>query len=177
MPWIAMGDFNEVLTHVIKLGGPALCDTQIDQFRNTVDYCGLHDLPFSGARYTWHNNCVNGTNVKERLDYAFINNAWPHLFGATEVSHLDFFKSDHRALLLSLNHVAPAVSQRFKSRFHFEALWLKEEEASDIILKNWVTSIADPILQIANNLSACSFHLQTWHRRKYGELPRQINST
>uniref|UniRef100_A0A803NVH0 Reverse transcriptase domain-containing protein n=1 Tax=Cannabis sativa TaxID=3483 RepID=A0A803NVH0_CANSA len=105
MPWLVMGDFNEVLSHTDKLGGPLRCDIQIENFRKAIDHCGLHDISFSGARYIWHNNCVNGTNVKERLDYAFTNNAWLPDFGADEVTHLDFFKSDHRALLVSVGSI------------------------------------------------------------------------
>ncbi|XP_060959283.1 uncharacterized protein LOC133030526 [Cannabis sativa] len=129
------------------------------------------------ARYTWHNNSVNGTNVKERLDYAFINNTWLPDFGANEVSHLDFLKSDHRALLVSVGSVAGGTHRQYKSRFHFEKIWLNEEEALDIINKHWTNASSDPILQIKNNLSSCSSHLLSWHRTKFGGLQKKIHST
>uniref|UniRef100_A0A803Q084 Reverse transcriptase domain-containing protein n=1 Tax=Cannabis sativa TaxID=3483 RepID=A0A803Q084_CANSA len=98
MPWLVMGDFNEIISHSDKLGGPLKNDSQIDDFRTTIDASGLHELIFDGERFTWHNNNICGSNVKERLDYGFINSSWMNEFQVPTISHLDFFQSDHRAL-------------------------------------------------------------------------------
>ncbi|KAF4357819.1 hypothetical protein F8388_024430 [Cannabis sativa] len=71
--------------------------------------------------------------------------------------------------------VAGGTHRQYKSQFHFEKIWLNEEEALDIINKHWTNASSDPLLQIKNNLSSCSSHLQSWHRTKFGGLPKKIH--
>uniref|UniRef100_A0A803PDB5 Reverse transcriptase domain-containing protein n=1 Tax=Cannabis sativa TaxID=3483 RepID=A0A803PDB5_CANSA len=40
--------------------------------------------------------------------------------------------------------------------------------------RNWNSTTADPTTQILRNLTACSLQLQTWHRNKFGDLPKKI---
>uniref|UniRef100_A0A803PC16 Reverse transcriptase domain-containing protein n=1 Tax=Cannabis sativa TaxID=3483 RepID=A0A803PC16_CANSA len=122
----------------------------------------------------WHNNNTNGTNVKERLDYGFINSMWFNNFNVPTVSHLDFFQSDHRALLVQINPLLSTCNQKFKSRFRFEKLWLNEDMCSEIIANNWKNATAVPTTQILQNLTACSHQLQAWHMQKFGDLPKKI---
>ncbi|XP_060961152.1 uncharacterized protein LOC133031663 [Cannabis sativa] len=177
MPWLVMGDFNEIISHLDKLGGPLKNETQIDDFRTAIDKSGLQELNFDGNRFTWHNNNTNGTNVKERLDYGFINSMWFNNFNVPTVSHLDFFQSDHRALLVQINPLLSTCNQKFKSRFRFEKQWLNEDMCSEIIANNWKNATADPTTQILQNLTACSHQLQAWHMQKFGDLPKKIKTS
>uniref|UniRef100_A0A803PAK3 CCHC-type domain-containing protein n=1 Tax=Cannabis sativa TaxID=3483 RepID=A0A803PAK3_CANSA len=177
MPWLVMGDFNEIISHLDKLGGPLKNETQIDDFRTAIDKSGLQELNFDGNRFTWHNNNTNGTNVKERLDYGFINSMWFNNFNVPTVSYLDFFQSDHRALLVQINPLLSTCNQKFKSRFRFEKLWLNEDMCSEIIANNWKNATADPTTLILQNLIACSHQLQAWHMQKFGDLPKKIKIT
>uniref|UniRef100_A0A803QQP1 CCHC-type domain-containing protein n=1 Tax=Cannabis sativa TaxID=3483 RepID=A0A803QQP1_CANSA len=81
------------------------------------------------------------------------------------------------SLTLVRMSVAGGTHRQYKSQFHFEKIWLNEEEALDIINKHWTNASSDPLLQIKNNLSSCSSHLQSWHRTKFGGLPKKIHST
>ncbi|KAL0292084.1 UNVERIFIED_CONTAM: hypothetical protein Scaly_2605700 [Sesamum calycinum] len=55
-PWLCAGDFNEILAHSEKKGGPLRAEWQIRNFRNCLAECSLHDLGFQGATFTWCNN-------------------------------------------------------------------------------------------------------------------------
>ncbi|XP_060959448.1 uncharacterized protein LOC133030655 [Cannabis sativa] len=174
LPWLVMGDFNEIISHTDKLGGPIKNDSQIDDFRNTIDASGLQELIFEGERFTWHNNNTCGSNVKERLDYGFINSPWIQVFKVPIISHLDFFQSDHRATMVNAQPLSSIPAQKFKSRFRFERLWLHEDDCSTIIANNWHSSLANPTSQLLQNLADCATNLQSWHRAKFGDLPKKI---
>ncbi|KAG8494050.1 hypothetical protein CXB51_011564 [Gossypium anomalum] len=72
-PWMAIGDFNVILSPTEKRGG------------------------FRGPQFTWQRG-----EVMERLDRAICNNAWCTLFPISLVTHLPQLKSDYRPLKLSL---------------------------------------------------------------------------
>ena len=52
LPWVLMGDFNDMLLNDEKLGGLLVNRTRISAFRNCMDKCGLIDLGFHGPRFT-----------------------------------------------------------------------------------------------------------------------------
>ena len=55
LPWILIGDFNDMISEEEKLGGLPVNRTHIAAFRNCLDKCGLKDLGFHGPRFTWTN--------------------------------------------------------------------------------------------------------------------------
>uniref|UniRef100_A0A803PJK4 Reverse transcriptase domain-containing protein n=1 Tax=Cannabis sativa TaxID=3483 RepID=A0A803PJK4_CANSA len=175
LPWLVMGDFNEIISHDDKLGGAIRNESQIDAFRETVDHCNLTELNFEGERFTWHNNNSRGANVKERLDYGFINDKWTDLMATPVLKHLDFYASDHRVLLADISQSNIQQVRPFKSRFRFEKIWLKEDDCLEIISKFWNNlTVSDPTALTLDNISSCAFHLQSWHRHKFGDIPKKI---
>jgi hypothetical protein len=54
-PWIACGDFNEVLCQEEHAGPRDRLHSQIELFKECLDDCGLMDLGFSGPMFTWSN--------------------------------------------------------------------------------------------------------------------------
>lgn len=55
LPWMAIGDFNEVLTVDEKKGGGPLDTSRALRFAEMLDNCDLTDLGFIGPRFTWTN--------------------------------------------------------------------------------------------------------------------------
>lgn len=73
LPWLCIGDFNEILWAFEKQGGRAFCTTQrrhLSDFMNTNE---LLDLGFQGQAYTWCGKRTNGVLIRERLDRGLIN--------------------------------------------------------------------------------------------------------
>ena len=96
LPWVFLGDFNEMISEDEKMGGLPLNRNRISAFRNCIDKCGLMDLGFQGPRFTWTNKTpVWQCNIKERLDRGLGNAKWKILFPTAEVHHLPRVKSDH----------------------------------------------------------------------------------
>ncbi|PON64218.1 Endonuclease/exonuclease/phosphatase, partial [Parasponia andersonii] len=101
-PWLCMGDFNEILGTEDKLGGTFHNEVAMEVFCHSLDNCGLQPIDYNGPRFTWDNKHYNLTHVQERLDWAMINTEWRDLFQFASLSHLRFYESDQRALLLNL---------------------------------------------------------------------------
>ena len=55
LPWVLLGDFNEMISEDEKMGGLPLNRNRISAFRNCMDKCGLMDLGFQGPQFTWTN--------------------------------------------------------------------------------------------------------------------------
>ena len=52
LPWICLGDFNEILATTEKNGGQDRSIRQILDFQETVNSCAFIDLGYQGASYT-----------------------------------------------------------------------------------------------------------------------------
>ncbi|KAL0412514.1 UNVERIFIED_CONTAM: putative ribonuclease H protein [Sesamum radiatum] len=54
-PWLAMGDFNAVMSQTEKRGGKPFASASRNALGNEFDVCNLIDLGFTGASFTWSN--------------------------------------------------------------------------------------------------------------------------
>lgn len=52
LPWICMGDFNEILCVDETIGGNPRLERQMNQFRTVLNKCYFRDLGFIGPRFT-----------------------------------------------------------------------------------------------------------------------------
>lgn len=55
IPWVCIGDFNEILFTDEKQGWLARMERQMQGFRDALDYCILKDTGFNGFPFTWYN--------------------------------------------------------------------------------------------------------------------------
>lgn len=76
IPWMLIGDSNDISDADEKLGGTR--SFHCSRFANWISSCNLIDLGFSGPRFTWSNLRLG--HVKERLDRALSNADWRLLF-------------------------------------------------------------------------------------------------
>ncbi|XP_024195622.1 uncharacterized protein LOC112198734 [Rosa chinensis] len=95
LPWVVIGDFNEILNNGEKIDGPPKAERHMRGFREVLGYCELLDLGFQGSRETWWNS-----ETHLRLDRAVCTPSWCDVFGYAKVIHLPHRKSDHVPILL-----------------------------------------------------------------------------
>ena len=56
LPWLMLGDFNEVLSGDDKFGGNSVNLNRVLEFKECLDECNMLDLGFAGPKYTWTNS-------------------------------------------------------------------------------------------------------------------------
>lgn len=89
LPWVCIGDFNEILRQEEQMG-PNTCDSsQIAGFREAVDVCGLSDLGYKGLDWTFEKRVTGGQYCRVRLDRALASTSWSNLFPFASVDHFD----------------------------------------------------------------------------------------
>lgn len=90
-------------SYLTRIGGPLRSEVLMDNFRNVLDLCSLYKLPFDGDPYRWIKGRRHIYTIKERLDWCFVNNHWQDTFAPIITQHLDYYKSDHRAISVEVS--------------------------------------------------------------------------
>jgi hypothetical protein len=70
LPWLCIGNFNEVLLREEHDGVNERSNAQIQAFRDTVDVCELMDLGYTGTAWTFEKKVSGGIYCRVRLDKA-----------------------------------------------------------------------------------------------------------
>lgn len=65
IPWLLLGDFNQVLWRDGKRGRSPVSQARVQPFVNMIKNCKLLDLDFSGQKFTWSNMRKGITNIQE----------------------------------------------------------------------------------------------------------------
>jgi exonuclease III len=68
LPWLMVGDFNEILFHHEKEGGRVRSQSQLQAFQDALMDCELSDIGFSGDAFTWQRG-----KIREILDRGVAN--------------------------------------------------------------------------------------------------------
>ena len=112
LPWLVIGDFNELTSLSEKEGGGGRPRQQMNNFIEAINFCDLRDIGFVGLKFTWIYQKADGTQIRERLDRALVTLEWLDLFPDAKLYHQSTSASDHSMLLLQL--VAGSKRKRVK---------------------------------------------------------------
>ena len=80
LPWLCLGDFNEIVSMSEKQGGTQRSQNQMDGFRNVINLCNLRDLGYNGSDFTWCNKREGVDRIYVRLDRVLATDDWRSLF-------------------------------------------------------------------------------------------------
>ncbi|XP_021309167.1 uncharacterized protein LOC110432706 [Sorghum bicolor] len=127
LPWLTMGDLNEIWYHHEKEGGRARSQRQLQDFQDALDDCGLSDMGYSGDIFTWHRG-----RIRERLDRGVINDQWRDMFPNAKIVNGEYLKSDHRPLSVRTEALQGQYQVNCVTK-RFEAKWLKEETVQEVV--------------------------------------------
>ena len=129
LPWVCLGDFNEILSPNEKNRGIPRQVTPMLAFRHILLHCGLVDLGFKGYYFTWRNGRLGATFVEDRLDRFVAKLEWRDMFSRAMMHHLGVFYSDHDPILLDMepsNHPQRRIQR-------FEEKWVTHLDCENII--------------------------------------------
>ncbi|KAL5571056.1 hypothetical protein UlMin_020653 [Ulmus minor] len=182
LPWLAGGDFNEILLDNEKRGGRPRALAQMRSFQSCLDLCGLKDLSFSGEQYTWVKRQGYGDCIQERLDRFVGTFDWGTLFPNAKVTNLSFFHSDHRAVKISLGSscvwVRKQAGNKWQRRFHFEEIWASDLECRELIASDWAMDKAKAgVEDVSVRLQNYAVETDRWGFKKFGNLRKSILET
>lgn len=113
LPWIILGDFNDLLRDEEKKGRHKHPSWMLNGFRDATLEAGISDLPMEGYPYTWERSRGTVRWVQERLDRVFVNEGWKLLFPTNKVQNLIAPSSDHSAIFLQVGVWRP-ISRRYR---------------------------------------------------------------
>jgi hypothetical protein len=133
--WLCCGDFNEITDLSEKYWGDSRPAPQMRGFRDSLISCGLGDLGYKGAKYTWSNQRPSSAFVKEGLDRALATSGWCRHFPEVSVTVLPTQSSDHLPLWIQMQDSNTIRKQ--PRNFKFEASWNVDEESAEISQNTW----------------------------------------
>ena len=177
LPWILLGDFDDMISEDEKLGGLPVNRTRIAAFRNCLDKCGLIDLGFHGPRFTCTNkSLIWQSTIKERLDRGLGNANWTLLFPTAEIHHLPRVKSDHCPILLNTDPSEPKLPKPFR----FEQMWLTDLTFPSLVEDNWEASELIPtafssLSRFPRRLEALTENIRSWNKTHFGNVFHRKN--
>jgi hypothetical protein len=115
VPWLVIGDLNEILYSHEKDGGRPRPPRYMNDFQEALSDCNLEDIGFIGDPFTWKRG-----RVSERLDRAVVSPSWSALYpGTVDTDYKD------------------EASQRKPRPKYFEAKWLNEKTFRDVVKEAW----------------------------------------
>jgi hypothetical protein len=169
LPMLCIGDMNELLYDIDK-SSPNINRSHMYAFRSFVKNCGLFDLGFSGAAYTWTNKRFASKPTFERLDRCLVNAEWCAAYPISNVYNMPIIHgfSDHAAILLSTD----GTMRRTKKSFKFENWWLKEQDFQNHAKSVWMSSKNKSFSNRTNKLAGS---LKIWCKKKK-PLQEELNS-
>ncbi|XP_074296243.1 uncharacterized protein LOC141624234 [Silene latifolia] len=167
LPWMCVGDFNEIL-FANEMKGGTRAQWQMNNFREAVDVCGLVDIQFEGYAFTWDNGQAGEANRQCRIDRAMGTNEWLDRFPYARLIHLEREWSDHSPIKLVLDR--REGKKEYIHKFRFEQMWAGEEGCEDAIRRGVERGGGE----MMNTLSSCAKELQSWKKTSIGKIVKAI---
>ncbi|XP_058760042.1 uncharacterized protein LOC131633337 [Vicia villosa] len=132
LPWIVIGDFNNVLTSQDMIGGNRVHTTEYTDLAEMMHKQGLFEAPTRGCYYTWSNKHT-ADPIYSRIDRLLGNSQWFQDYSDVIVEVLPPSISDHSPIRVSYL-VTP---RRRKSMFKFLNCVTKKDGYLDIVKDSW----------------------------------------
>lgn len=171
IPWLVLGDFNEVLHAHEHDGVGNRSQAQMDAFRDALDTCGLADIGYIGTDWTFEKKVAGGTYTRVRLDRGVANPAWTIAFPSAILEHGTTASSDHTPLIVSYVHGSCSRAPR---SFKYEVAWERDPSLSPLIQHAWQSSAGDSVMGISDKMHSLAQDLSQWDRSHFGNVRREI---
>lgn len=177
LPWMCIGDFNEVLYQHEHEGTAERSMARIECFRDAIDVCELADLGFEGRWWTYEKCVVGGSFCRVRLDRDLATAAWSGLFPLARVSHLTGVASDHCPIMLRWKETANERRRTDDKIFRYEVMWESHENFKLFLNDVWkADGKAETMGQLQQKLTKVSGSLGGWGKTTFGSVKVEIQA-
>ena len=134
LPWLLLGDFNEILSGEDKFGGRNINLNRALDFKGCLDASNILDLGFSGLKYTWSNQRQISNLILEMIDKCFANPTWRLLYPEAFVTHLHRVFSYHYPVSMELCNSLAEVRNK---PFRFQSMWMLHPDFPRAVKESW----------------------------------------
>ncbi|XVF24392.1 hypothetical protein REPUB_Repub13aG0124000 [Reevesia pubescens] len=145
LPWLVLGDFNQVLSADEKMSKRGVNLNHCSQMQNCFAHCNLRDLETVGLIFTWCNKREEANYTRVKLDRAVANQMWIDLFPEISSAVLPRTHSDHHPISVKCKMVAKDMSNG--KQFRFENVWMTHEDFLDVVKASWNNGSVDLALE------------------------------
>ena len=165
LPWLCMGDFNEILSVDEHVGEVPGMYGRMEDFNEVVNRCGLLDMGFRGVPFTWDNRRTGEGFVQKRLDRALAIASWLECFNLSSVSHILCSHSDHVPLLLQMD-VSSSCHHPKRRPQKFEEKWVFHPKCEVIVKEVWADDALQrsPMYIVCEKIKMCCERLFNWYK-------------
>ncbi|XP_019178261.1 PREDICTED: uncharacterized protein LOC109173479 [Ipomoea nil] len=168
LPWVTIGDFNDITCQSEKRGPHAQPTNLIEGFNDALMDCQLFDLGMEGSRFTWERGRGTDAWVEERLDRAVATHGWLEIYDSAVVRNLLTMEFDHNAILLDMES---RTFRRAKKRFRFESAWLQDEGCHKAVDQVWRSTLG---MNFQDRITECRSYLGKWGEDYFRRNGKQI---
>ncbi|KAK4708977.1 hypothetical protein R3W88_029902 [Solanum pinnatisectum] len=167
--WAVMGDFNCVLNNNERIGSP-ISMAEIREFRNCVGSCGLQDLKFTGAFFTWCNKQIRESRVYNRIDRVLVNSDWDTMLPTSKVHYMNEGLYDHCPAIIRWE----GAKQSKRKKFKYFYMWSKAAEFKEKVHNSWrLECRGRRMLQLYGKLNRLKPVLQMLNRKRFTNVEAQ----
>jgi hypothetical protein len=171
-PWFVAGDFNECLFQSEHMSARRRSESRMQDFRDALRFCNLHDLGFRGQPWTFNNKQQGKRNVRVRLDRAVASPAWTAIYPQATVQHMVTSRSDHCPIVITLKE---ETNKPVKLPPRYEAMWEREPSLNECIEEAWVhLKPASNLEEIQQKISHTMTAMGNWSRKEFGSVNSEI---
>ncbi|CAH9096607.1 unnamed protein product [Cuscuta europaea] len=156
LPWMVVGDFNDIMYTGEKKGRVPPALWRIVGFREAVMDCGLRNFPFEGYQWTCERGRGTQAWVEEKPDGVLVKDDWLEMFEAERARSVEAPASHHLALCVKAVQAEACFGRKF---FKLENNWIKEEECRTIVDRSWRTREG---LELCSRIAFCGRKLHRW---------------
>ncbi|XP_019171492.1 PREDICTED: uncharacterized protein LOC109167042 [Ipomoea nil] len=172
LPWVMIGDFNDLLYQAEKRGGNPHPLSLLHGFGETIEECGLAQMPMMGYPFTWEKGKGTPNWIEERLDKVLTSQSWRDIVPDASVQNILTRKLDHSALFLGILNLRERMGG-LRRGFRFEMAWLHDEGCRDVVEKAWDEGAGRGLQEC---ISICGNRLSRWGGERFHKFGERIRN-
>ncbi|XP_074288245.1 uncharacterized protein LOC141613412 [Silene latifolia] len=166
--WAICGDFNSVLNYNERIGREVVW-TEIGDFRECIDYCGLTDIKGQGAFYTWNNKQMPTSRNFSRIDRFLINSEWMGMYPDSYAHFLPEGLFDHNPCVCYRR----SVRTTRKSHFRYYNMWSMDPNFLTVVQHSWCKPVAGTLMyRLVNKLRSLKGPLKMLNRNGFADVEK-----
>lgn len=132
IPWLVLGDFNNVFHSDDRIGGTPVTLAEVCEFQDCLEIYKLEKMASNRSIYTWNDKGTT-SRVFSKIDWLFVNGEWADKMPECRTTFLNEGVSDHSPMHMKSTN-AP---WRVKSNFKYCNMWRKHDQFKSIVLRCW----------------------------------------